>query len=491
MEISRREFLKGGAAAFGLGGWRLFAMPPGWKHGGKPNLVLGVVSDTHLRTANKGNGIGANWPDKYFTAALKYFKAQNVDAVVHCGDFAHRGQTHEMEFHADAWRRVFADGREPEKLFVAGNHDLLGADYGDFVKNRYPDEAERAKHVLATDMAANWERIWGEPYSDVWHKEVKGYHFFGRNWGVEDRELANLINTSAGPCGLDEGAKPFFFLQHSRPYAPLRKAVRSHRNAIAFFGHNHWSASNWNMAYLYYNTLPVIEVPSCEPRGCTALVGDGYISKAKIEGRNATGKGRQGFVVRVYDDMLTIERREFGAGGSLGADWVMPLNWGTGNGEPGTAKHPFSKGELKKVIGNPQFREGAKLIVEDVSTGFTGLSGAKPQTSENLVNPVNPVQENSATSRLCVRIPLADGNPDSRVYAYEVVAVGDEGAPKLHKAVYAAGVNMGIGHEPNGGVTTLEIPKSELPPGKTLTFAVRPLTSLGTSGKAIMTTFKV
>ena len=50
---------------------------------------------------------------------------------------------------------------------------------------------------------------------------------------------------------------------------------------------------------------------------------------------------------------------------------------------------------------------------------------------------------------------------------------------------------MGIGHEPNGGVTTLDIPKSELPPGKTLTFAVRPLTSLGTFGKPIATEFKV
>ena len=64
-----------------------------------------------------------------------------------------------------------------------------------------------------------------------------------------------------------------------------------------------------------------------------------------------------------------------------------------------------------------------------------------------------------------MRIPLANGNPDSRVYAYEVEVTGDEGTTKLHKAVYAAGVNMGIGHEPNGGVTTLEIPKSELPPG--------------------------
>ena len=173
------------------------------------------------------------------------------------------------------------------------------------------------------------------------------------------------------------------------------------------------------------------------------------------EGAEAAGKSRQGYVVRVYDDMMAIERREFTKGGSLGSDWVMPL----GKYNP----HPFSKDELKKVIGNPQFREGAKLIVE----------------------------ENSATSRLCVRIPLADGNPDSRVYAYEVVVVGDKGAPKLHKAVYAAGCNLGMGHETNGGVTTLEIPASELPPGQSLTFAVRPLTSLGTSGRPIITDFKV
>ena len=123
-------------------------------------------------------------------------------------------------------------------------------------------------------------------------------------------------------------------------------------------------------------------------------------------------------------------------------------------------------------------------------TGLSKINKIEKAANDNPVNPVNPVQEDSATLRLCVKIPLADGNPDSRVYAYEVVVVGDEEAPKLHKAVYAAGCNMGIGHEPNGGVTTLEIPKSELPPGKTLTFAVRPLTSLGTSGKPIATEFR-
>ena len=49
---------------------------------------------------------------------------------------------------------------------------------------------------------------------------------------------------------------------------------------------------------------------------------------------------------------------------------------------------------------------------------------------------------------------------------------------------------MGTGHEPNGAVTTLEIAKDELPPGKTLTIAARPLSSLGTSGKAISAEFK-
>ena len=46
--LTRKTFIEG-ASAFGLGRWRLFAMPFGWKHGGKPNLVFGVLADTHFR----------------------------------------------------------------------------------------------------------------------------------------------------------------------------------------------------------------------------------------------------------------------------------------------------------------------------------------------------------------------------------------------------------------------------------------------------------
>lgn len=60
-----------------------------------------------------------------------------------------------MEFHAEAWNRVFPDGLSPdgrkiEKLFVTGNHDVAGWQYGiGFrVEKIYPDPEERAKHLL-------------------------------------------------------------------------------------------------------------------------------------------------------------------------------------------------------------------------------------------------------------------------------------------------------------------------------------------------------
>ena len=193
---------------------------------------------------------------------------------------------------------------------------------------------------------------------------------------------------------------------------------------------------------------------------------------------------------------MTIERREFGEGGSLGVDWVMPL---------GKNPHPFSKDELKKVIGEPQFRKGAKLVVVGIKNNITNVKNntakgarANSPAESSKVEAVASAEQKVVSSccsgcfqSIKINTPLADGNPDSRVYAYEVVVIGEAGSRKLFKAVYAAGCNMGIGHETNGGVTTLEIAKDELPSGESLTFAVRPLTSLGTSGRPIITDFKV
>ena len=485
MIISRRSFLAG-AASFAFGGWRIFAAPPGWKPPRKPNLVFGVLSDSHLRTDWTGNGL--RWTDRYFISALKYFRDNGADAVVHCGDFADRGQVREMEFHAEAWNRVFPDGllpdgRKIEKLFVTGNHDVAGWQYGiGFrVEKIYPDPEERAKHLLSTDMAGHWERIWGEKFEPVWHKEVKGYHFFGRNWGVDD---------SGADVVFENGDKPFFLLSHEFGQMPGEGAFR---NAVGFFGHWHQSAVNWNEIFFQNGRpYPQIQVPSCAPFGCGGMGADAWISKATLQGKDKAGASMQGYLVKVYNDMMVVERREFSQNASLGADWVMPLferkveNVKRKVGGEGRA-HPFSKEELKKVIGEPQFRKGAKLIVECCQCENV----AKSIVANNQLEIGTGNGNNSIMATLNIKIPLADGNRDSRVYAYEVAVAGDEGTQKLLKAVYARGCNMGIGYEIDGGLTTIEIPKSELPHGTKLTISARPLSSLGTSGKPIATTFKV
>ena len=473
--MTRLGFLKGLTAIFGT---RLFAAPPGWTPPGKANLVFGVVSDTHLRTTTSGTYSTKYWSDKWLVAALRCFRDNNVDAVLHLGDMAHTGQVAEMEFHATAWRKVFPndlapDGHKVERLFVAGNHDLDGSTYGigELVKKLYPDPEEFKKHVLCTDIAGNWQRIWGEPYSEVWHKVVKGYHFFGRHYAGKDfraceaRTLA-LVKEIDAKCALAKNRKPFFLLSHIRTHAAFNKAMAPYRNAVAFFGHWHASASNWSVIRMM-SSCPSIQCPSCAPMGTNSLSTDTckWAKAPFVEGnQDEFGRSRQGYIVRVYDDMVVFERHEFGKGGKIGADWIMPL----GKFNP----HPFARTELLKVIGTPQFKPDAKLLLET-------LEPSNPQTFK-------------------LSIPPADGDPKCRVFAYDVAvsaakaqvgATSGDTTPKTSikplKCVFAFGCNVSAGHEPKGGVTTVEFQKGELPPGESLTFTVTPRSCLGTAGKPL------
>lgn len=451
--MNRREFLES-LAALGfltLPGGCAFAVPPGWKPSKAPNLVFGAISDTHLKTDHKGTGPGKRYNRKFVKAALECFKKANVDAVVHCGDFAHRGLKLSMKFHADLWKDVFGEKGGPVKLFVTGNHDIIGSGYGDFVKKLYPDKEERKKRTFVGDVAGNWQRIWGEPYEEVWHKEVKGYHFIGRHYGISDKETARLIEKNAESWGLKGSTKPFFYLQHVRPKAELLDAMVKWPNALGLYGHEHSSAANWHVVK-YHKGAAYVQIPSCDPRDNGLAAGEvGSALKTKLEGQDALTGARQGYIVRVYDDMLVIERREFGKGGKLGPDWMMPLGK--------YAPHPFSRDELLKVIGAPQFRADAHLAVETKDDTIT------------------------------LTIPHADGNDASRVFAYQVSIASEEDEPKVERAVYAPGCNLGIGHEPNGGVLKLSFAKNDLPPGEKLTITVRPLSSLATFGNPLTAEF--
>lgn len=350
-------------------------------------------------------------------------------------------------------------------------------------------------------MAANWERIWGEKYEPCWHKEIKGFHFFGRNWFAGADESAALVDGALSGGGASGGAaKPCFFFQHRRPEKALRMALRRHGNLVAFFGHNHWSATNWNIVSLYYGTFPCIECASCEPRGCAALVRDAWIARAPLEKTCDVGGGRHGYVVSVYDDMAVVSRREFGMGGCLGNDWLIFS--GKDVGSPGW-RHPLSMEERKKLIGEPQFPKGAALEVskcfavvppvpkkKDAKVWDDDADGASPRP-EDEAKATAAAAAAQPQEALRLSIPRADGNPDSRAYAFDVVVAGDAGEPKLFRSVYAGGCNLGMGHEPDNGATTMLFATDSLPKGNVLKFGAMPVTSLGTRGKAIVAEYSL
>ena len=457
MDLTRREFVKGGLASLGFlalpGG--LYAAPSGWKLTKKPNLVLGVMSDSHLRVGYDAVTPGRAFPLKYVQNAFRLFKSRNVDAFVHCGDAAHRGCVREWEFHKECLDEVFGKRGGPARIVIVGNHELF-----EYAKVWWPDNWQGRQ--INFDLAKNYERVWGLPYEDVQHWEVKGYHFFGRHWETEEAALADFINANAGKYTL-AGVKPFFILSHARNHFACNHALREFPNAIAFFGHWHQSNADWKS--IYYDSFggffPNIEIGACRAEdGGNDLDHDEEASKglrAKADkGEEKIHKAgfpsRQAMIVNVYDDMIVFERHEVGEGGKLGPDWVLPLG--------ASSPSPFSRAELTKTVGSPEFGAKAKLETQKVS------------------------------GNLRIKIPMADGNPDSRVYAYNVVVVGDDPKARLFKNVFFSGVNSGVGHEPDGGVTKVDILNSALPAGKKLTIVVRPVSSLGTKGKAIGTVFK-
>lgn len=431
--VTRRFFIGSGIAWGSLAGCRAFGAPSGSCVSGTPKLTFGVLSDIHVRCGEYGQGT------ETLESALKWFCDHGVDAVMITGDLTDSCLKEELESVASAWRKVFPndrapDGRRVERLFIYGNHDFDGYLYMKKAEQVYPDKAELGRHLLRTDMAGWWRKIFDEDYSRYYLKTVKGYAFVGGHWddgsGLEARfghydAGAGLEDFLAAHRGEIDPKTPFFYFQHphlkntchgswawGHDRGSSTAALLKYPNAIAFSGHSHYSISDeraiWQggftsvgAASLRYITPPFYaRLPFGYENTSAAEKRNAEFDPLKVMDRISRVRCPQGMLWRVFTDRIVVERHEFLRGLSLGDDWVLPL--------PVAESAPFSFTARARKSIPPQFASDAVLIVRRVSASTRATKG-RPAKNVDAVSLVFP--------------PALRSHGGARPFEYEVAAV--------------------------------------------------------------------
>lgn len=468
MNICRRVFLEGIAAAAGmaaLGSTVSEVAVSDDAVSGDAKLKLGVLSDIHLRDPGS---------EKSFVKALSWFKNRGVDGVIVAGDMADRGLLSELQLVGDAWYSVFPDekaedGRRVEKLFVYGNHDVEGFNYGE---NDPQKLAQLREKSVVKDMAGAWEKCFREPFAPVYSKTVKGYTFIGMHWGNQ-KQLGDFVGGLAKKL---DPSLPFFYAQHAHPQntcygswawgswddrGAATAALSPYPNAVAFSGHSHYSLTDersvWQDAFTSIGTssLSYIGMPYGRENGDTD-----NDRVALHMPHIATGNGKQGMLLTVFDDRIVIERHEFVYDESLGPDWVLPLPCRDERDMP----FMFEKRSAQSI--SPEFAPGAKVTI-----------------SEGKGKNRNGKEEDQMT----VSFPVAVFHDTrDRVFDYEVqtqVLECDTVKPFCTKRVFAEDFFLNDARMKMTGCCVFSL--DELPKNVSFRFAVRPIECFGKMGSAI------
>ena len=485
---TRRSFVAGASALSVCG--RLFAAPSGTAAKAAPNLRLGVVSDIHFLMEPKTHTLRRDWDEKTFVHALRHFRERKVDAVIVAGDLAESGIIDELQAVMDAWQSVFpqdrgADGRKVERLFIYGNHDIdapLWEGGGPMKRaaEAWPDEAQRRRHLIRTDRAAAWRKVFREPYDPIWTKTVKGYTFFGAHWGG-DAGTPGVRDFLVREAARLDPARPFFFIQHphlrgtcygdwagGHDDGSATRALDRFPNAIAFSGHSHYALTDersvWQEAFTSIGTgsLRYAGQPNRQfPEGFENTMAGGMMRASETDASKMMGlfwgnySVRHGMVASVYGDRIVLERRDFLSDRPLGDDWIVPLPAQAGGGA-----HSFTKRRAAHPA--PQFAAGAAVNVSD---GRAKNRAGKERPAVTAVFP-----------------PANAGK--GRVYYYEVAAADAAGDEIVTKRVLSEGWC-----DPGGGPRYAKdarcvFAKDELPP-RIGSFRVRPVGFFGAKGRAI------
>lgn len=485
MNISRRHFMLGSGSLCAS-----LALGAGPSSPGPRRLRLGVISDIHIMggfNAFSAETVRRNC--EMPRAALKWFDAQGVDAVVVPGDIADLARIEELQAFADTWKEVFpdgkgSDGRPVEHVMIYGNHES------------YPQEAEKrgSKAIWTEGRDKVWEKVFGEPFADLRVKTVKGYDFLLASWAW------NVAKTNIGggyprfhelvrQCA--KSGKPFFVVQHCHPKGTCHgqlawghdegvtgRALAACPQAVVFSGHSHYALADektvWQGAFtsigagsLKYSGEPVEDYPpfGCEntvalssydipyAEGVRAMIDAEKIMPRMRRGPHDLGDGNQGLLVDVYDNQLVIRRHEFRWNLDLGGDWVVPL--------PARAGGPFDPKVREKTQPRCEFAAGAKI--EDLGSG----------TANDRRGIAHPVRT--------LRVPGGAQTTGAQLMAYDVGYLDETKRWHHLQFVTAGDFNLPPGKKWNA----FDIPVrcDRVPPKATL--AVRPCDSFARAGRGI------
>ena len=472
---TRRGFVCG-ALAFGVaGGPKLIP----------PKLRFGVVSDIHIG--------GKPDAEQQLETVLRWFHAENVDAVLCPGDIAHSGLIDELEKFAAVWHKVFssgraADGRKVELMIYMGNHDV---DAWGGRWNSYTEEQMLAHRFCYKDNPEKtMQRLFGQKWEVIWRCEVKGYTFIGSQWSSLNPPIeAYMKEIAADATKRVPPDKPFFYCQHAHPKGTCHggssgvdrgesvRALTPFPNAVAITGHSHCAISDertvWQGAFTsigagcLHEGFGGFEYDNVSAFWHASFRKNLMASLADPKPWGGDAKAGCCELVEVFDDHLVVHRHSVVFGLPIGPAWVVPIP--ARKDGPLDFANRTARRKAQEAV--PQFAKGAKIEAKFCPNGHALESAA-----------------HKGEACFYVTFPRAKTVKGSRVFDY-IVEATVEGGQSVTRKIVAAGFAY---PEENADIPgECLFSDKELPRDKPIHFTVTPRDCFGLAGKPLVCVFDV
>ena len=463
---NRRGFLKCVGACAVIGAPGIFS-----KKREKPELTLGVISDTHIGTPASAVTL---------ERTLSFFRDRKVDAVMICGDLADWGLLSGLKYIAEAWEKVFprgkgAGGKQVHKLFCTGNHDYEGWWYGDMTAEMHALGYDEDEALVKLGMKKCWEEVFQEEFAPIRKRTVNGFDVISAEWHGYDKtpgydKTAEWFKVHGGEI---DPAKPFFFYLHQPPAGTtsgswetqlsrqVTDTLSNYPNAVAFSGHTHWTLNDERS--IWQGAFTAVSVPSLS---CTGLM-DGYENGADVRNGKTTRsmpqiparmrlEEPQGLVVSVYANRMEMERYDFKKFAMTAPTWNVPLPLADS-----ARPYAFSAHSARTPV--PQFPSRARL---SLFTRNTETRGGKWQIV------------------MVAGFPCANAVPEARAFDYELRAVLADGSVATRKRFLSPAFHKMKEDEPERMTFWLNV--LDLPQDAEYRIEVYPRNCFGVCGKPLV-----